>query len=98
MPATAGDFFGVRHAGAIYGVMVIAWSIGGVVSPGCPWVGRSNDHLGASAAVVDAVNGVLARAHRRQRGVPECGAVHTVLPHAIRSGGSAVPCLRCSAR
>jgi OFA family oxalate/formate antiporter-like MFS transporter len=33
MPATAGDFFGVRHAGAIYGAMIIAWSIGGVVGP-----------------------------------------------------------------
>jgi OFA family oxalate/formate antiporter-like MFS transporter len=33
MPATAGDFFGVRHAGAIYGLMIIAWSIGGVVGP-----------------------------------------------------------------
>ena len=59
---------------------------------------RSNDHLGAPAAVVDALNGVLARAHRPQRGVPECGTVHTVLPHAIRSGGSAVPRSRCSAR
>lgn len=33
MPATAGDYFGVRHAGAIYGLMIIAWSIGGVVGP-----------------------------------------------------------------
>ncbi|MDQ1681988.1 MAG: transporter, family, oxalate/formate antiporter [Frankiaceae bacterium] len=33
MPATAGDFFGVRNAGAIYGAMIVAWSIGGVVGP-----------------------------------------------------------------
>ena len=33
MPSTAGDFFGVRHAGAIYGLMLIAWSLGGVVGP-----------------------------------------------------------------
>jgi len=33
MPATAGDFFGVKHAGAIYGAMIIAWSLGGVVGP-----------------------------------------------------------------
>jgi OFA family oxalate/formate antiporter-like MFS transporter len=33
MPATAGDFFGLRNAGAIYGLMVIGWSIGGVVGP-----------------------------------------------------------------
>ena len=41
---------------------------------------------------VSAVNGVLARAHRPQRGAPECGVVHTVLPHAIRGRGPAVPC------
>lgn len=33
MPATAGDFFGLRNAGAIYGLMVVAWSIGGIVGP-----------------------------------------------------------------
>ncbi|MCW2883614.1 MAG: transporter [Streptosporangiaceae bacterium] len=33
MPATAGDFFGLRNAGAIYGLMIVAWSIGGVGSP-----------------------------------------------------------------
>jgi OFA family oxalate/formate antiporter-like MFS transporter len=33
MPATAGDYFGVRHAGAIYGAMIVAWSIAGVVGP-----------------------------------------------------------------
>jgi OFA family oxalate/formate antiporter-like MFS transporter len=33
MPATAGDFFGVRNAGAIYGAMIVAWSLGGVVGP-----------------------------------------------------------------
>ncbi|MPZ19292.1 MAG: MFS transporter [Luteitalea sp.] len=33
MPATAGDFFGLRNAGAIYGLMVVGWSIGGVVGP-----------------------------------------------------------------
>lgn len=33
MPATAGDFFGLRHAGAIYGLMIVAWSVGGVIGP-----------------------------------------------------------------
>ena len=33
MPATAGDFFGVKNAGAINGLMLIGWSIGGVVVP-----------------------------------------------------------------
>jgi OFA family oxalate/formate antiporter-like MFS transporter len=33
MPATAGDYFGVKHAGAIYGLMLIGWSIGGIIGP-----------------------------------------------------------------
>ena len=33
MPATAGDYFGVRYAGGIYGLMLIGWSIGGVIGP-----------------------------------------------------------------
>jgi OFA family oxalate/formate antiporter-like MFS transporter len=33
MPATAADFFGTPNAGAIYGAMMVAWSIGGVVGP-----------------------------------------------------------------
>jgi OFA family oxalate/formate antiporter-like MFS transporter len=33
MPATAGDFFGLRNAGAVYGLMIIGWSIGGIVGP-----------------------------------------------------------------
>jgi MFS transporter, OFA family, oxalate/formate antiporter len=33
MPATAGDYFGVRNAGAIYGLMLVGWSLGGVVGP-----------------------------------------------------------------
>jgi len=33
MPATAADFFGTPNAGAVYGGMIVAWSIGGVVGP-----------------------------------------------------------------
>ncbi|NUO91820.1 MAG: OFA family MFS transporter [Dermatophilaceae bacterium] len=33
MPSTAGGFFGVKNVGAIYGLMLIGWSIGGVVGP-----------------------------------------------------------------
>jgi OFA family oxalate/formate antiporter-like MFS transporter len=33
MPSTAGRFFGVKNAGAIYGLMLVGWSIGGVVGP-----------------------------------------------------------------
>ena len=33
MPATAGDFFGVKNAGAIYGLMLVGWSLGGIIGP-----------------------------------------------------------------
>ena len=33
MPSTAGTFFGVKNVGAIYGLMLVGWSIGGVVGP-----------------------------------------------------------------
>ena len=33
MPATAGEFFGVKNAGAIYGLMLVGWSLGGVIGP-----------------------------------------------------------------
>jgi MFS transporter, OFA family, oxalate/formate antiporter len=33
MPATAADYFGTPNAGAIYGAMIVAWSIGGVFGP-----------------------------------------------------------------
>jgi OFA family oxalate/formate antiporter-like MFS transporter len=33
MPATAADYFGTPHAGAVYGAMIVAWSLGGVVGP-----------------------------------------------------------------
>ena len=33
MPATAGDFFGLKNAGAIYGLMLIGWSLGGILGP-----------------------------------------------------------------
>jgi MFS transporter, OFA family, oxalate/formate antiporter len=33
MPSVAADFYGTDHGGAVYGAMIIAWSIGGVVGP-----------------------------------------------------------------
>jgi OFA family oxalate/formate antiporter-like MFS transporter len=33
MPAFASDFFGAKNAGTIYGVMLTAWSAGGIVGP-----------------------------------------------------------------
>jgi len=45
MPAAAADFFGPRNAGAIYGAMIVGWSIGGVLGPL------------ATAAIADATDG-----------------------------------------
>lgn len=45
MPATAADFFGPLHVGAVYGAMIVGWSIGGVVGPL------------ATAAIADATDG-----------------------------------------
>nr|WP_255698337.1 MFS transporter [Tessaracoccus sp. ZS01] len=33
LPSTAGQFFGLSHAGAIYGLMLVGWSGGGVLGP-----------------------------------------------------------------
>jgi OFA family oxalate/formate antiporter-like MFS transporter len=45
MPAAAADFFGPRNAGAIYGTIIVGWSIGGVLGPV------------AIAAIADATDG-----------------------------------------
>lgn len=63
MPATAGDYFGVKNAGAIYGLMLIAWSIAGVVGPILiSWLfgsGDPNYTLGYTVMGVIGVAGVL---------------------------------------
>ena len=48
MPATAGDYFGVKNAGAIYGLMIIGWSLGGVLGPqiAAALIGDDNYTLG----------------------------------------------------
>jgi MFS transporter, OFA family, oxalate/formate antiporter len=33
MPSFTADYFGARHMGAIYGWVLLAWGVGGVVSP-----------------------------------------------------------------
>lgn len=48
MPAFAADFFGSKHAGAIYGAMLTAWSAGAVVGP---LVMTSVDYRSAAAAI-----------------------------------------------
>ncbi len=49
LPSAAGAFFGMRHAGAIYGLMLVGWSLAGVLGP-----------LAASSLVGEAGNYALA--------------------------------------
>jgi OFA family oxalate/formate antiporter-like MFS transporter len=53
MPATAGDFFGVKNAGGIYGLMLIGWSIGGVVGPlvAAELIGDDKDYTSAYTTI-----------------------------------------------
>jgi len=63
MPATAGDFFGVRNAGGIYGLMIIAWSIGGVIGPqiAASLIGKDKNYVSAytTIAVIALVGMIL---------------------------------------
>jgi OFA family oxalate/formate antiporter-like MFS transporter len=53
MPATAGDYFGVKHAGAIYGLMIVGWSIGGIVGPLVisALIGENKNYTGAYTTI-----------------------------------------------
>lgn len=62
MPSTAGRFFGLTHAGAIYGLMLVGWSLGGVVGPllASSLVGEAGDYArGFSVIGALAIAGVL---------------------------------------
>jgi len=74
MPATAGDFFGVQNAGGIYGLMLIGWSLGGVVGPliAAALIGGDKDYVSAYTtigiiALVAIVLPVVTRAPRVRR-------------------------------
>ena len=57
MPATAGDFFGVKNAGGIYGLMLIGWSLGGVVGP---LIAASADRADKNYTAAYTVIGIIA--------------------------------------
>ncbi len=75
MPAAAGDYFGLRHAGAIYGLMIVAWSIGGLVGP--QLVSRLTENGGYTTAFTVIAGCALAAAalpvllHRRTRAIAQ---------------------------
>lgn len=60
MPAFVADLFGTRHLGAIYGWILLAWSLGGVVGP--VFVAAVKDATGAYATALPAVAGLMALA------------------------------------
>ncbi|MDO5533541.1 MAG: MFS transporter [Propionibacteriaceae bacterium] len=77
MPSTAGTFFGVAHAGAIYGLMLVGWSLAGVVGPllGAWLAGGVGGYVVAFSvlggiALVGAVLPVLTRPPRRDLPAP----------------------------
>jgi OFA family oxalate/formate antiporter-like MFS transporter len=72
MPAAAADFFGPKNAGAIYGAMIVAWSLGGVVGPL------------AIAAIVDATGGFSTPFYL----IAGLAAVAIVVPLTTRKPGS----------
>lgn len=56
MPATAADYFGTRHAGAIYGAMIVAWSAAGVIGPlAIAAIGERSDGFVAPFTVIAVV-------------------------------------------
>jgi OFA family oxalate/formate antiporter-like MFS transporter len=60
MPATAADYFGTPHAGAVYGAMIVAWSIGGVVGPSV--TAKLYEESGRSYTIPFTVLGIVALA------------------------------------
>ena len=78
MPATAGDFFGVKNAGGIYGLMLIGWSLGGVVGPliAAKLIGGDKDYSAAYTtigiiALVAIVLPVITRIPRTRKSADE---------------------------
>jgi len=78
MPATAGDFFGVKNAGGIYGLMLIGWSLGGVVGPliAAALIGSDKDYTTAYTtigiiALVAIILPVITRMPRTRRDAAE---------------------------
>ena len=77
MPATAGDYFGVQHAGAIYGLMILGWSLGGILGP-----------LISSALIGDDRNYALGYTVMAAIALVSVSlTVVTRIPHARRDGG-----------
>lgn len=77
MPSTAGTFFGMTHAGAIYGLMLVGWSLAGVVGPlvASALVGGAGGYVAAfsvvgAVALAGAILPAITRAPKRRTPSP----------------------------
>lgn len=81
LPSTAGTFFGMTHAGAIYGLMLVGWSLAGVAGPlvASALVGGAGGYVAAfsvvgAIALVGAILPAITRAPKDVgRGSIGCG-------------------------
>jgi OFA family oxalate/formate antiporter-like MFS transporter len=73
MPAFAADFFGPKNAGTIYGVMLTAWSAGGIVGPSliASLDYKTALYIIAGIMLVSCILPFVARALARQKEVVE---------------------------
>jgi MFS transporter, OFA family, oxalate/formate antiporter len=80
MPAFAADYFGPRFAGSIYGLMLTAWGVGGIIGP--ILIAQVRDRTGgygtamyviAAVMLVSAVLPLLVRPPRMRAGEPVTG-------------------------
>jgi OFA family oxalate/formate antiporter-like MFS transporter len=86
MPATAVDFFGTRNGGAVYGAMIVAWSLGGITGPLLTaWLLERSGGFTLPFTVIGIIAAValvlpLLTRPPRDRRVPRAGDVQEHLP------------------
>lgn len=85
LPATAGRFFGLRHAGAIYGLMLVGWSAGGIMGPVvAAWLVGTEQNYVAGFTVVGVVAIVAVFATRITPPTPQDGMNGEPVSHGTR--------------
>jgi nitrate/nitrite transporter NarK len=57
MPSFTADYFGARHMGAIYGWILLAWGVGGVVSP--IMIARIRQASGSYSTPIHIIAGIM---------------------------------------
>lgn len=57
MPSFTADYFGAKHMGGIYGWILLAWGVGGVVSP--IMIARIRQATGSYSTPIHIIAGVM---------------------------------------